>query len=242
MKSSAYVELARGLGGGGANCTESESTNVVGTPALGAHCAESRRCRAPLTDSESTPERRMRALKPSALRHASTAMPTSMPHGCALGQDSPPSPSSLSAAIECLAFVELGRSRRKQADERRVRGSNHRSAARRRREGFAIGVLAALDSVERVENRRMDGGEALTQGIRGVCDDERVDQDLVPLQDLVRSGVGRIYLSFCGIGGLGKAEQQRDAKDGPHLHKSLSGVSWVPPRRTMRFAEHCRNR
>ena len=72
------------------------------------------------------------------------------------------------------------------------------TAARRDAPRGAVAVdedrfVAPLDAVVRIEDRRVhDGAEPLTRRVRGIRRDERVDKDLIPLENLVRAFVGRL--------------------------------------------------
>ena len=96
-----------------------------------------------------------------------------------------------------VAVTKLRRSRGKQSKERRIRGSNDSRSARRSRRNQALSVavdvlneerrVTALDPVVGIEDRRVDDrAEALARRVRRVRRDERLDEDLVPVQHLVR--------------------------------------------------------
>ena len=80
--------------------------------------------------------------------------------------------------------------RRKQTHQRRVRGSDDRSAARCslwRRILNSDRRIASFDAVVGIEDRSVnDGPKPLTRRIRCFRRNESVDEDLIPLQNLVR--------------------------------------------------------
>ena len=138
-------------------------------------------------------------MKPSAARQARTACATCVP------QAMPRSPRlpAVSAVVaerrqrSRVALTQLCRPSGKQAHQRRVRGSDDRCAPRRSVRGEALAVavdvldedrrVAALDPVVGIEDGRVnDGAEALARRIRRVRRNERVDEDLIPFQNLVR--------------------------------------------------------
>ena len=123
-----------------------------------------------------------------------------------------------------IAGIQRRLSGREQADQRSVGRSNDCSSARR-----AAGVrtvnenwcVARLYAVVRIEDRRVnDRPEPLTRGVRGIGRNERVDEDLIPLQHLIdASGIRRRLLR--GSDGRGNEERQRDEEDIDKLHKNL---------------------
>ena len=85
--------------------------------------------------------------------------------------------------------------------------------------------VAPLDAVVRIEDRRVDDRpEPLTGGVRRICRDERVDEDLIPLQHLVELGGSR-RRRLRGSDRRGNEEGQPDREDLDALHENLLALS-----------------
>ena len=159
--------------------------------ALRAHRGVRRRCRTPLAGGGAADERRIARAEPVVgapgehrLRHLRS------PGDAAFAR----SPRLFVIVAQCrergrIAVIERRLSRRKQPDQRRVRGGDDGGPARRAIRGPVVDedrLVPFLDAVVRVEDRRVhDGAEPLTRGVRGIGGDERVDEDLIPFQHLV---------------------------------------------------------
>ena len=90
--------------------------------------------------------------------------------------------------------------RREEACERRVRGSDDSPAPRDSADSSTVNeerCIATVDAVQRIEDRRVyDGTEPLTGGVRRARRDQRVNEDLVPLEHRVAEG--RLFRRLAG--------------------------------------------
>ena len=88
-----------------------------------------------------------------------------------------------------IAGIQRRLSGREQADQRSVGRSNDCSSARRAVAAPCVNEnwrVALFDAVVRIEDRRVnDRPEPLTRGVRGIRRNERVDENLIPLQHLI---------------------------------------------------------
>ena len=111
-----------------------------------------------------------------------------------------------------IARIQRRLLRRKQAGPRSVRCSDDRRSARRAVRGLVVNenwCIALLDAVVGIEDRRVNNRpEPLTRGVRRVCCNERVDQDLIPLQHLV----GFLIEVLCPCDGTGDQKSYPEAK------------------------------
>src|SRR5438876_9956435 len=101
---------------------------------------------------------------------------------------------------------------RKQAGQHGVRCSDDRRSARRAVGRLVVNenwCIALLDAVVGIEDRRVNNRpDPRTRGVRGICRNERVDEDLIPLQHLV----GFLIEVLCPCDGTGDQKSYPEAK------------------------------
>ena len=116
-----------------------------------------------------------------------------------------------------VAPVQRRLSGREQADQRRVGRSDDRCPARRAARGRVVNEhwrVTPFDAVVGIEDRRVDDRpEPLTGGVRRIRRNQRVDEDLIPLQHLVHGGGLRRLVR--GFDGSGTDDAQRDEEGDP---------------------------
>ena len=207
------------------------------------------RDRSPLTDRRSSGERRV--------AHAEAVCRAPGEYGlrdvCAPRDAALPRLSAVSAVVaerrerSRVPVTQLCRPGREQADQRRVRGSNDRCPARRsgRNEALSVAVdvldedrrVAALDPVVGIEDGCVnDGAEALARRVRRVRRDERLDEDLIPVQYLVRvlfrrlrdprAGARTSERNRCGRCGENRDPGRGEDESPMEIHCLLPSVRW----------------
>ena len=167
--------------------------------ALGAHRSERRRRRPPLTDGRAADEGRVAAAEAVVGAHGQDRVrdvgaPVDAILDARLAEGVRPG-TRRTALAECLdrcgiRGVEHRRlPGREQADQRRVGGGDDRRLPRRaigRPPRHEQGRVALIDAVVGIEHRRLDDGpQPRTRDVRRAGRDERVDEDLVPLEHRV---------------------------------------------------------